>query len=138
MAANRSSRFLVIILFFVAACAAPVFASPQATLRYDGVYRSKRIADYWNYLRFYSDGTVIEVSSTGKPKDLRKWFSKDNASHPSIGKITIKGNHLSFSVVSTEGTVDYTGEIRENRIRLRSYSHINEHRATRVYSFIKW
>ncbi len=94
-------------------------------LRFDGVYQSKRIGNYRGYVRFYPDGTVITVTSSGRHSDLRAWFTKKHDG-VSVGKITLKGGDLSFSCASPFGTVDYHGEINSNNIHLRSYSHIND------------
>jgi hypothetical protein len=115
--------------------------SGEDRLRYDGLYRATNSAlgsaDYSAYLRFYPDGEVIKVSSTGKPEDLRKWFSKEHAG-VSRGTVIIQGNRVSFSAVSTEGVVDYTGEIEGDRIRLDSFSRINQNRSSEIYVFVKW
>jgi hypothetical protein len=109
----------------------------ETALRFDGIYQSERTGDYWYYLRFYPDGTVIEVSSTGQPNDLRQWFTKEHDG-VSTGKVTLKGKRISFSAVSSAGSVDYDGELVGNQLRLHSYCHINEHRSNNLYVFVRW
>lgn len=122
---------------------APAAPSHGNSLRYDGIYRSEpsrpmgSSTDYWEYLRFYSDGSVISVSSTGQPKDLRAWFSKE-APGVSLGKVATQGNRLSFTAVNTSGSVDYSGEVDGDRMCLRTRSHINEHQESKAYVFVKW
>ena len=136
---NRIACLVMALSVLVAGCATPSIRSADTGLRYDGIYRSSRKAsdDNWYYLRFYSDGTVIRVSSTGQPEDLRKWFSRE---HPglSFGLVTIHGNHLSFSVTSEVGIVDHSGEIDGDQLHLDSYSHTNQHRGSNRYVFLKW
>jgi hypothetical protein len=136
---SKTLHVAVALLVLVAGCT--LFRGTY-TLRYDGLYMSATKTDsegehYWRYLRFYPDGGVITVSSTGKPEDLRPWFSKahDAVSH---GVVTLRGNEISFSGVSSEGTVDYAGEIDGDRLRLNSYSHINDNRETDEYVFVSW
>jgi hypothetical protein len=128
---------LLVVVTILTGCAAVRHHEAAAPLRFDGVYQSERIDDYYYYLRFFSDGTVIEVSSTDQPEALRKWFSRG---HPGVstGVVRIEGSHLGFSVTSDVGVVDYTGEIEGDQLRLDSYSHINRHQDRRWYSFVKW
>jgi len=115
-------------------------------LRFHGIYRSppknypavKKLT-YWHYLRFYPDNTFLSVSSIAKPIDLQKWFNKEKKTDScSSGKITIEGNHISFSTVLSEGVVEYDGEIKDNKIQLNIHNHINNYNTTGVYDFVKW
>jgi hypothetical protein len=109
------------------------------TVRLDGVYQSHRIShgglDYWYYLRFYSDGTVIKVSSTGQPNQIIPWFNKGE-SNVSVGRYTISGSSISFSTLSKDGVVDDDGEISADALIVHSYSHINGHRAVEEYRHV--
>lgn len=115
--------------------------STDGKLRYEGVYRSGKVSRegtrYWSYLRFYPNGDVIAVSSSGQPEDLREWFAKES-SNVSRGKVVVTGNRIAFSAVSAQGAVDYSGEVEGNRLRLESYSHINKHREDDVFEFVTW
>ena len=56
-------------------------ASPS--LRYDGLYLCK-IDDgdgTTEYLRFYPDGTVLEVLSTGTPDQTARWLYRGTDPH---------------------------------------------------------
>lgn len=136
--------FLFAVMLFVLAGTAPAVSQPvNADLRYDGVYMceemlaSNKTTRYRSYIRFYPEGDVIAVSSTGRPEELKKWFSKEHA-HVSKGKLTIQGNRISFSAVSSNGAVDYSGEIDGDQIRLNYFSHMNQRRGAEVYLFVKW
>lgn len=113
-------------------------------LQYDGVYMSNEHKSgnisYRTYIRFYQDGDVIRISSTGSPTDLRKWFSKENQNQWLFrGKIsTIEGNRISFSVRDNKGSIDYSGQIEGDTINLSSYSHMNKNQSNDIYSFVKW
>jgi len=118
-------------------------------IHFDGIYQSpikhgvasSRYSsgppDSWHYLRFYADGTVLTVSSTGNPSQVIRWFEKGNEDISSGGYI-LKGTSLKFSSTSTMGTVDYEGVVRpDGSITLTSHSHINGHRGSDRYIFIR-
>ena len=132
---------LFMALFIFSGCST-LLVQPHVSLRYDGLYcgtekESDKGVAYWSYLRFYPDGIVIEATTEGTPEEIRAWFSRE---HPSVslGKVAIRGSHVSFSAVSVDGTVDYSGEIEGDQLKLDSYSHINQYRQKDVYVFIKW
>jgi hypothetical protein len=114
----------------------PVIASP--TVRLDGLYQSKRLSsqgtDYTKYLRFYSDGLVIDVSSTGSAAEVARWFTREKVD--SSGHYSLSGPTLHFSATSSVGTVDYEGEIVEEKLMLRLHSHINGHRDVQEFTHI--
>src|SRR5256885_15297713 len=68
------------------------------SVRIDGVYQSKKISDYYSYLRFFADGSLIDASSSGTPDDIFKWFNKEWAknSYASKGTYTISGSNIQF------------------------------------------
>lgn len=119
----------------LAGCA--TYRERDATLRFDGVYQSERIENYWHYLRFYPDDNVITVSSTAQPNDLQPWFTREHTG-VSKGKIRLKGKSISFSGESKAGVIDYEGELVGDQLRLHSHSHINGHQNTHSYVFVRW
>ena len=129
----------ILILFSVAALLLAYSKDDHGQvpeLRFDGVHQSDQDGDSWSYLRFYHDGTVIKVTSTSRPAKIERWFTKEHEG-VSVGKVTLDGSRLSFSCVSDSGTIEYAGEILDHRIQLDSHSHINDHRASRVYTFVE-
>lgn len=121
----------------------PAQTSAQASgLRFDGVYQSmmkeieidNRKYTYWGYLRFYEDGTVVGVSSPDTPERLLR--GGVTRSFDSRGRYTIKHSEIEFSLTARQGTVDYAGSIEPDGLRLKSYSHINQHRASEEYQFV--
>ena len=135
---NEMLFLLATLLLLAGGCSNPPIRPVGASLKYDGVYRStEKPLHYWNYLRFYPDGEVMEVSSTGTPDDLRNWFNEENL-ELRRGKFTIDGKSLTFSTVSSQGDVDYTGEVDGDHIHLNIYSHINHYQESDVYVFVRW
>jgi peptidyl-prolyl cis-trans isomerase B (cyclophilin B) len=106
-------------------------------IRFDGLYRCRR-TDYSAYLRFYPDGVVISVSSTGEPEQVAKWFTESGrkSARYSRGTYAIRGPSLVFSTTSSSGTVDFTGTIRPDALFLRLFSHINYTHHTYHYTFV--
>lgn len=114
----------------------------EVPLRYGGVYRSEglemevigeRIFPMRYFLRFYPDGRVIEISTTGEMNDL-ELFSAENGL--TVGTVTIRDGVLSFSIPDHRGQVDYSGEVRGDRLHLRIHFHADGKRTERVYGFV--
>jgi len=109
-------------------------------IKYDGVYY-RVVSDLISYLRFYEDGTAINVSSTGTIVQIKEWFNKDNnfTSLLSKGRYIIEGNNITFQATNNIGTVDYNGQIYKDKMILNSYSHISGHSNNSVeYLFSTW
>ena len=60
----------------------------SGSLRYDGVYYLPA-GDYTRYIRFYADGTVITVSSTGSIAQIKNWFNADGDVSKGMYRITV-------------------------------------------------
>ncbi len=79
----RIKIFITTLLILTA-----MFCAAQEKISYDGYYvsipDSNSMAMFKYYLRFYPDGTVIGVTTAGKPANLIPWFKKDNKT-PSKG-----------------------------------------------------
>jgi hypothetical protein len=93
--------------------------------------------DVSSYLRFYDDGRVLEVSSTGSPQDLIDWFNWHSDSL-SRGTFFILGREIALTTISESGTVAYSGSIiSPGSLLFDSYSFINGHIAQgRGYEFV--
>jgi hypothetical protein len=85
---------------------------------------------YTMYLRFYADGTVIGVSSTGTAAKVNRWF---NAPYENTGRYVARRERLQFQVTSPAGRVDYVAIMDGERLQISSCSRINGHRATDFY-----
>jgi len=118
-----------------------LFSSAQKELSYDGYYvsvpDSNSISMFKYYLRFYPDGTVIGVTTAGKPANLIPWFKKENNT-PSKGKYTLTESTIKFSMTSEQGEVNYEGEVSaDNKLVLTVKSLINKYEGKEQYGFMK-
>jgi len=111
-------------------------SATQIVLRFDGVYQSEKTEDYFHYVRFYDDGTVITVSTTGTPQQIKKWFDRKKADL-SRGTYMITGTRIVFASESKEGVVDYDGRLKGEAIDVRVYSHINQHSGSHALKFVE-
>jgi uncharacterized protein (TIGR02996 family) len=75
-----------------------------------GVYQSQSLGLGWEYLRFYSDGTVLSVISTGTPEEIRRWFARESLPRLGLarGSYTLSGDRLSFSANDREAPSPYS------------------------------
>lgn len=110
------------------------------TVRVDGLYQIKRSEGYSQYLRFYADGSVIRVSSTGSAENVAKWFTKEWAvkEYAAEGRYTISGSQISFESKNRIGTIVFEGVIQGDRLVLNSHSHINDYRGVGEFEFFPY
>ena len=112
-------------------------------VRFDGYYQSvdesfrigKDTARM--FLRFFPNGQVISVTSTGTAFQITSWFNSRNK-NVSTGNYNVSTNWLDFTSTSKSGSVIYKGKIvDENHLDLNVKSLINGHESNEKYSFIK-
>jgi len=118
-----------------------LLVSAQKEMSYDGYYvsipDSNSMSMFKYYLRFYPDGTVIGVTTAGKPANLIPWFKKENNT-PSKGKYTLTDSTIKFSMTSEQGEVNYQGTLTpENKLVLLVKSLINKYEGKEEYGFMK-
>ncbi|HSU13860.1 hypothetical protein [Longimicrobium sp.] len=143
---TASAAILACLLALAAPSAAqtarPAGAEGEHLLRYDGVYQSghsePRVPGTefgpWSYLRFYPNGTVVTVATSGRPEDLG-WLKITDESYFS-GRWALQGNVLSFSVRGgNDPAIDYVGTVVGDRLYLHVRSHINGYQGDEVYLF---
>jgi hypothetical protein len=94
----------------------------------------ERNENFCHYLRFYPDGTVIGVTTSGNPNEIKRWFRRP---YDNTGSYVIDGSAIRFSLVSPAGKVDYEGTVSGNIIQLKIHSHINGFRASKEYVWVK-
>lgn len=116
-----------------------VTSQPTKKIRVDGLYQKSE--DYYgnSFIRFYSDGTVIVVSTTEDEKatDVIKWIKRGNPKL-SEGKYEIELDKIYFPTKSLYGIVIYEGIIEsEYKLILSSKSLINGHKETDVIYYFK-
>jgi hypothetical protein len=91
----------------------------------------------YNYLRFYADGRVVEVTSTGTPTDVAAWLAYE---HPPLsrGYYHLVGQRLRFTTTSDAGMVDFSGAIQPggDTIEMALRSRINRYKGRRRYTFV--
>ncbi len=131
-----------LIPLLAAACSTALGSPGDAQPRYDGLYRTTQASVFlnqpiWTYIRFYPDGEVIEASTSGTPETMHGWFNRKGGNLPH-GKVSIKGNHISFSTRMLQVTMDFSGEIQGGKLHLDSFGHYGGHRETNDYEFIEW
>ena len=116
-------------------------SNAQKEMSYDGYYvsipDSTSMSMFKYYLRFYPDGTVIGVTTAGKPVNLIPWFKKENKT-PSKGAFTLTDSTIKFSMTSEQGEVNYDGKITgDNKLVLKVKSLINKYEGKEEYAFMK-
>ena len=128
--------FIATILIFIS-----MNVAGQKELSYDGYYvsipDSNSISMFKYYLRFYPDGTVIGVTTAGKPANLVPWFKKENKT-PYKGRYIVSDSMIKFSMTSEQGEVAYEGKLTaDNKLMLIVRSLINKYDGKEEYSFMK-
>ncbi len=126
----KSFAFILLCLF-IFSC-----SSNKSIIKTNGIYQSQKVDDYWSYLRFYNDSTVITVSSTGEPKKIKNWFNREHE-NTSTGKYYVKNDSLFFESESKYGVVIYKGTITNKKLNLKSESLINGHESEKNFIFKK-
>ncbi len=106
--------------------------------RVDGLYRVARdgALPYRQYIRFYPDGHTCGASSTGTAPQVARWLNR-HRSDLSQGVCHRTDDHLTFSLHSPEGAVDYTCRLSSDarELHVESHSHINGHDDSYVLTF---
>lgn len=128
-------KFLAIgiVLFF------GLSADAQLKISYEGYYITQpdTISPFKYYLRFYPDGSVITVTTAGKPENLTRWFTKDYKD-VARGKYEFKDSSIVFFIKTDKGEVNYEGILTaENKLKLTVKSLINKYEGKEEYYFLK-
>ena len=93
-----------------------------------------------NYIRFYSDKTVITVTVSSKrpSEEILKWFNKEN-SNVGIGKYILKNAKIDFTIIEprTKRKTEYSGEgISEDSFLFYIKSDINHNQLKSIYKLL--
>ena len=116
----------------------------KSLLKFDGYYQTDCYTEKGDdegsqdYLRFYSDGKVINVGTDcdGTISELKGWFNI-NAEQVGQGDYKIKGRRIYFSTKSKTGIIKYKGRIKKDgEIKLKWKSLINGSKGHDRYKFI--
>ena len=116
----------------------------KTLLKFDGYYQTDCYTEKGDdegsqdYLRFYSEGKVINVGTDcdGTISELKGWFNI-NAEQVGQGDYEIKGRRIYFSTKSKSGIIKYKGRIKKDgEIKLKWKSLINGSKGHDRYKFI--
>ena len=129
----------IIIMLFLVLFELSAYAQKDSS--YDGYYvsvpDSNSMSMFKYYLRFYQDGSVIGVTTAGKPANLVPWFKKENKT-PYKGRYTLSDSTIKFSMTSEQGDVTYEGKLTaDNKLMLTVKSLINKYEGKEEYAFMK-
>ena len=130
MVASTARCRLVIALVLL--CFAFANSGQSSTIRFDGVYGAPiQSPASWHvkkelflYFRFYPDGSVVSLLSTGTPIDVAK-FIRRNLELSGNGTYSISGDRLDVRVTTRHGSLIYSGKIHSDSLALRSYGSIS-------------
>ncbi len=132
--------FIFFLVLFIACKGQTKNQSIDSKLKFNGYYvssdESKHGVKFKKYLRFYQDKTVLGVSSSGKPSQIKSWFKK-GSENLSVGTYTIKNDSLFFNLKSSYGEVIYKGKKTQNELLFFVDSKITNHQSFIKYKFLK-
>jgi major membrane immunogen (membrane-anchored lipoprotein) len=117
--------------------------SDKSLLKFDGYYETDCYTEKGDdegsqdYLRFYSNGKVINVGTDceGTTSELKSWFNI-NAEQVGKGEFEMKGKRIYFSTKSKTGIIKYKGRIKKDGEIQLKWSLINGSRGHDSYKFI--
>jgi hypothetical protein len=107
-------------------------------VRYDGLYCGYNRAESpltTYYLRFYPDGAVVAVSSTGRPPDVARWLSREDP-QACRGQYHITDRAIRFTTRGLLCAEDYSGTVSPSELMLRSHSRQNGYEVILAYKFV--
>jgi hypothetical protein len=108
-------------------------------IQFGGIYYYEDEANgHTNYFRFYSDWNVISLTSIGKYNNnvLKNWIIEYYSD--AIGKYDINNGNITFTIISANENIEYSGKIKKNSLILSSYSKINNYEDKNVkYTYKK-
>jgi hypothetical protein len=97
----------------------------------------------WYYLRFYPDGQMISVSTTGLPHQIKRWFNLESWSvseYRNIGTYQyngkeITGNSWQYERGSQKFRLSYRGHFEGAVLTVTTHSTYNNTTHTHDYTF---
>lgn len=115
-------------------------ATAQETVANQQVVRGTAGSPLWrdsspvpDYLRFYSDGTVIGVNAIGTPGEIASWFK---APYSFFGHYSISGSCCHTNLKGWEGTNDYEGVVQGSALQLNVFSHLGNQHIKQYYELV--
>lgn len=134
----------LLTLFLFSACQK---TEEKDKLKFSGVYVTdcKFVSDIDNskqYLRFYPNGKFINATTVcgTTNEDLKKWFhlKRNGSEFLHIGTYKIIENKVELLTVEKNGSVKYTGLLKNNILDLQWKSSITKTSGKEKYQFSKW
>lgn len=125
---------ILLVLFIFFGCISTENAyRVDRIIRYDGIYYHHYFArgrTFASQLRFYEDGTVIQISThVIRDRQLELFdelFNRENE-NISRGNYIISGNNIYFEIINIDGIIIYQGRIYNDRLIFHIYSKINNY-----------
>jgi hypothetical protein len=135
---DGSHSLAIIFGMILLGCTSLHSASSTSYIKYNGVYFIPHAGGFSAiYLRFYENGNVINVNSTGNPSEIKSWFNYEDEDI-SKGSYKIEGNKISFTIISKTASVEYRGVITENGLILDSRSSNGYESKNQLFVFFEW
>ncbi len=111
-------------------------------IKFDGYYSNQQ---HHNgvpiFFRFYPDGTVtasLPAIANGAIQFTPNQLDKNNTKECTIrGKYVLNKNNVTFRLVDSNGTADFSGEFNKRAITLKSHSNINGKDSVTTYEFMR-
>jgi len=143
-------RRLMILAASMAALAGCGRNNIPSVLRYDGIYVANRETST-KCLRFYPDGTVLDLTVSRKdanPNQTASWF---NRNFHGVGRGEYKTDYGSISFTTTQNyqsnrgsiisyhsvSVDYKGTVQHNALEFFVFGRSNGHYSILRFKFVK-
>jgi hypothetical protein len=138
MLKTRSIPLLFIVILFISIMG----CSKKEYIHFDGYYSNQQAYnDVPIYFRFYPEGDVtasLPVTVNHIIQFNPKQLDKDDSKECTVrGKYTLNKNKVVFKLVDKNGTADFSGEFRENKLVLKAHSNINGKESENIYAFYK-
>lgn len=108
--------------------------APSGDLRFDGLYASPG-EQSTTYVRFYADGHVSSVGSTGTAEQVSAWLGRAHEGSCQ-GTYTRDGAAVTFDCASAAGTVENAGRLEDGVLHLHWKSRINDAEGDGVHQFV--
>ena len=105
-------------------------------MNFDGYYRTLISAqsETYEWLRFFSDGTVLLARTNGRLETLAAWFGREEGEFSDgQGRYSQSGTQLRFSIADAYTTIHYSGTIVADELQLDCQW--NSQSAARVFTY---
>lgn len=135
----------LMVLVVIALVMGSAGCGKKKNMNYEGFYSNKDdINSVHIFFRFYPDGVVtaaVPVPVNNEyTLDLKELDKKDTKKCTVRGNYILKGNKVTFKLTDKNGSVDFAGDMQENKMTLKSHSAINGKDSVEAYRFFpqKW